>query len=371
MDTKILHANNNILISNNNANVIGSNGTKRKSSTPSMPVNMVHYSNGNSINGSGVHIGNGNNSAFGAFTTTQQQQMMTISKGACSKCGGKRKHSKACIYRKKEDDDDLLSPISSSQKDVIQRLDVSALKRYKKHYRLKTKHNSTKDELASAVRLHFDGLPVNEGEIIENFMSAAGSTTATSTNNSSVIDNILSSSNPTNEKEQRRKLREERKQLKLEEKQKKLEEKVDKLLKKRLTPKRPVSSFNLFIKENIVARGGMREAVKFWNHLEADKKSEYERRAREMTKEAEQSNQQVLQPPKRPLSAFQRYAKYMDGKQTAGQWKLLSDLEKKDFLEGAKQDEIEYKQKLDEYETYVGRIKDEIRVSLDSPSHTQ
>eukprot|EP01133_Synstelium_polycarpum_P007025 gene7025-8167_t len=61
-------------------------------------------------------------------------------------------------------------PIFPQTKDIIQRLDVSALKRYKKHYRLKTKHNSTKDELASAVRSHFDGLPVNEGEIIESFM---------------------------------------------------------------------------------------------------------------------------------------------------------------------------------------------------------
>jgi len=33
------------------------------------------------------------------------------------------------------------------------------LKRYKRHYKLRTKHNSTKSELAAAVAKHFSSLP--------------------------------------------------------------------------------------------------------------------------------------------------------------------------------------------------------------------
>jgi len=50
------------------------------------------------------------------------------------------------------------------------KLDVAALKRYKKFYRLKTRHNSTKAELANAVRVHFDNVNVDEFEVIDVFL---------------------------------------------------------------------------------------------------------------------------------------------------------------------------------------------------------
>eukprot|EP01132_Coremiostelium_polycephalum_P009721 gene9721-11937_t len=184
--TKILlPSTNNLTIPNNNHNTLS--GAKRKSmssssstsnsnnsysfSTPLTAPNggsyMNHqygnqYSNGN---GNGNHHYNGTNliPMYTPPATLNTNSLITT--GACAKCGGKKRHSKSCIYKRNDDDEsNILS------KDIIQKLDVAALKRYKKHYRLKTKHNSTKAELASAVRVHFDGLPVNEYEIIEHFM---------------------------------------------------------------------------------------------------------------------------------------------------------------------------------------------------------
>mmetsp|Transcript_2169 Transcript_2169/g.2877 ORF Transcript_2169/g.2877 Transcript_2169/m.2877 type:complete len:104 (+) Transcript_2169:41-352(+) len=52
------------------------------------------------------------------------------------------------------------------------KLDVQALKRYKRNYKLKTRHNSTKAELVQAVTKHFATVVVNEVEIIEMFLEA-------------------------------------------------------------------------------------------------------------------------------------------------------------------------------------------------------
>jgi hypothetical protein len=50
-------------------------------------------------------------------------------------------------------------------------LDVAALKKYKREYKLKTRHNSTKAELVIAVTKHFTTIPVaSEAEIIEAFI---------------------------------------------------------------------------------------------------------------------------------------------------------------------------------------------------------
>ncbi|EGC34383.1 hypothetical protein DICPUDRAFT_153440 [Dictyostelium purpureum] len=164
-----------ILLSNNGHqhNIVG---MKRKSMTPTNNNNHMLSNNGNMMssymNGNGMNhhsYSNGNNSwptiVSNNSNPTGNITPVGVVVQSCSKCGGKKRHSKTCIYRR-EDEGDAIVP----SKDVIQRLDVAALKRYKKHYRLKTKHNSSKAELASIVRSHFDGLPVNEGEIIENFM---------------------------------------------------------------------------------------------------------------------------------------------------------------------------------------------------------
>ena len=51
------------------------------------------------------------------------------------------------------------------------RLDVAALKKYKREYKLKTRHNSTKAELVIAVSKHFTTFSIsNEAEIIEAFI---------------------------------------------------------------------------------------------------------------------------------------------------------------------------------------------------------
>jgi len=50
------------------------------------------------------------------------------------------------------------------------KLDVATLKRYKRSYKLRLRHNSTKTELVNAVSKHFASLPVNENEIIEAFL---------------------------------------------------------------------------------------------------------------------------------------------------------------------------------------------------------
>eukprot|EP00026_Physarum_polycephalum_P016151 Phypoly_transcript_16999.p1 GENE.Phypoly_transcript_16999~~Phypoly_transcript_16999.p1 ORF type:complete len:161 (+),score=24.60 Phypoly_transcript_16999:183-665(+) len=108
--------------------------------------------------------GSGNGISGGAHTA------MSKSSGVCGKCGCKKRHSRTCPYKKKGEDDDDMIEAPSNASALFCYLDVVALKRYKKHYRLKTKQNSTKAELAHAVRLHFENINVNEGEVIDIFL---------------------------------------------------------------------------------------------------------------------------------------------------------------------------------------------------------
>jgi histone deacetylase complex subunit SAP30 len=60
----------------------------------------------------------------------------------------------------------------SSDKQFVDfaKLDIVALKKYKRTYKLRVRHNCTKAELVTAVTKHFATLPVNEIEIIESFL---------------------------------------------------------------------------------------------------------------------------------------------------------------------------------------------------------
>lgn len=53
------------------------------------------------------------------------------------------------------------------------KLDMATLKRYKRHYRLKTRQNVTKTELATAVAKHFASQTVDEADTISLFMYSA------------------------------------------------------------------------------------------------------------------------------------------------------------------------------------------------------
>ena len=53
------------------------------------------------------------------------------------------------------------------------KLDMATLKRYKRHYRLKTRQNVTKTELAQAVAKHFASQTVDEADTISLFMYSA------------------------------------------------------------------------------------------------------------------------------------------------------------------------------------------------------
>ena len=53
------------------------------------------------------------------------------------------------------------------------KLDMAALKRYKRHYRLKVRPNVTKGELANAVARHFASQTVDEADTISLFMYSA------------------------------------------------------------------------------------------------------------------------------------------------------------------------------------------------------
>jgi histone deacetylase complex subunit SAP30 len=55
------------------------------------------------------------------------------------------------------------------------KLDMAALKRYKRTFKLRTRHNSTKVELIAAITKHFTTLHVNEVEIIEAFLETMNS----------------------------------------------------------------------------------------------------------------------------------------------------------------------------------------------------
>ena len=50
---------------------------------------------------------------------------------------------------------------------------MATLKRYKRHYRLKTRQNVTKTELAQAVAKHFASQTVDEADTISLFMYSA------------------------------------------------------------------------------------------------------------------------------------------------------------------------------------------------------
>jgi len=91
--------------------------------------------------------------------------------GLCTQCNGKRRHTRTCPYRKREEEDEIM--FTSQQ--IINRLDIAALRRYKRHYRLKTRHNSSKAELANAVKQHYDTMQLNEVETIELFLVKAKS----------------------------------------------------------------------------------------------------------------------------------------------------------------------------------------------------
>lgn len=53
------------------------------------------------------------------------------------------------------------------------KLDMSTLKRYKRHFRLKTRQNVTKTELALSVAKHFAATTVDEADTISLFMYQA------------------------------------------------------------------------------------------------------------------------------------------------------------------------------------------------------
>eukprot|EP01139_Manchomonas_bermudensis_P001625 Amastigsp_a2444_767.p3 type:complete len:107 gc:universal Amastigsp_a2444_767:588-268(-) len=50
--------------------------------------------------------------------------------------------------------------------------DIAALKRYKKHYKLRVQHDATKSDLVAAITEHFDSLPCDEFEIMSFFVFA-------------------------------------------------------------------------------------------------------------------------------------------------------------------------------------------------------
>eukprot|EP01113_Clastostelium_recurvatum_P018029 TRINITY_DN2127_c0_g1_i1.p1 TRINITY_DN2127_c0_g1~~TRINITY_DN2127_c0_g1_i1.p1 ORF type:complete len:273 (-),score=75.69 TRINITY_DN2127_c0_g1_i1:103-921(-) len=110
------------------------------------------------------HTPNGNNSS-----SSSANNGPISGNGLCTKCPGKRRHTRTCPFRKREEEEEIL--FTSQQ--IINKLDVAALKRYKRHYRLKTRSNSTKAELMVAVKQHYDTMQLNEVETIELFLSKA------------------------------------------------------------------------------------------------------------------------------------------------------------------------------------------------------
>ena len=64
------------------------------------------------------------------------------------------------------------------------KLDMATLKRYKRHYRLKTRQNVTKTELSLAVAKHFASQTVDEADIISLFMYSARYALASQNNRS-------------------------------------------------------------------------------------------------------------------------------------------------------------------------------------------
>eukprot|EP01114_Cavostelium_apophysatum_P024943 TRINITY_DN9996_c0_g1_i1.p1 TRINITY_DN9996_c0_g1~~TRINITY_DN9996_c0_g1_i1.p1 ORF type:complete len:107 (+),score=17.75 TRINITY_DN9996_c0_g1_i1:78-398(+) len=60
----------------------------------------------------------------------------------------------------------------------LSKLDIGALKRYKRTYKLRLRHNSSRAELLTAINKHFSGLAVNEAEILEVFLETLNSGSA-------------------------------------------------------------------------------------------------------------------------------------------------------------------------------------------------
>ena len=114
-----------------------------------------------------TNVGGSNNGVNG----NSNNSVLAKNSGVCPKCNCKRRHSRTCPFKKKGDDeDDMMDMQASNASSLFGYLDLVALKRYTKHYRLKTKHNSSKAELANAVKLHFESTHVNEGEVIDIFL---------------------------------------------------------------------------------------------------------------------------------------------------------------------------------------------------------
>jgi len=102
-------------------------------------------------------------------TSKKQKKSIVPVSGLCTKCNGKRRHTRTCPFRKREEEEEIM--FTSQQ--IISRLDIAALKRYKKHFRLKTRHNISKAELVTAVKQHYDTIQLNEIETIESFLDKA------------------------------------------------------------------------------------------------------------------------------------------------------------------------------------------------------
>jgi len=64
-------------------------------------------------------------------------------------------------------------PVREKETVDFTKLDMATLKRYKRHYRLKTRQNVTKTELALAVAKHFAAQTVDEGDTIALFLYSA------------------------------------------------------------------------------------------------------------------------------------------------------------------------------------------------------
>eukprot|EP01135_Chromosphaera_perkinsii_P006682 Nk52_evm84s554 gene=Nk52_evmTU84s554 len=89
-------------------------------------------------------------------------------------------HVKICLYHKNliltHKPKEKKTP-STSKKSVDKNFDVdfnslhvTALKRYKRHYKLPTRHNLNKSELVDAILKHFQAQPVSEMESVSLFV---------------------------------------------------------------------------------------------------------------------------------------------------------------------------------------------------------
>ena len=93
----------------------------------------------------------------------------------------KNHKASAATKSAKEHDDDETNNTKKSAEDKaaaaltvdFSKLDMVTLKRYKRHYRLKTRQNVTKTELALAVAKHFASQTVDEADTISLFMYSA------------------------------------------------------------------------------------------------------------------------------------------------------------------------------------------------------